>query len=630
MHRKSSDMTADHTHGDILTTERIPQSLRQTGPHFSVVRTIIVSLLIQGMMAPVFGDALYADRSYGTDERRVEQLVGVQFKGQIYSKAEKLRFAVTERFLTQPIDSSATTGLFERRTDESRSETRFTTLAQRNSQRRSIRPRRSRPVGRRRSRRIKPNMDLARIVARAKNNTTLVLGEGTYTLKAQKPYAQGVFIGNKRGLTITGQGPDKTTVKLPSDVDVGFWVGSNIKDLVIEKLRIVGTPPLKTNTAAIGNGSGTTNVKNVTFRDLRIERVAVGISVVTSKKGIYEDVTITGNVVNQTVGTEAGWGYGIHSSGVGNLEIFNNLVNHAKRHSIYVRDAPAGTSVSIENNLIVNHDLNDENPRWYCAALNCGGSRAKTRIAHNIFLNPHAVGIAVMTTGKEVVLLNNQIVGEHYVGIWMETGEPHLGFGNTVLLDANPKHPEWAHTISSFDWPNGRPTKITLNAPDSRWTKWDHLCELEGTLFVMNEGMLDKISPGTWKYETCPRSWKQVKGICTLRSSNKETSGRIYVLTEAGLDEVNPENWDVKHHSGDWSGARYVTATTDAIHILKDGILHSVSTEDFEIKSSEQRWDDARWMMAWNDRIYVLDGDLHYRVDPATLKGVVISQNSRP
>lgn len=472
---------------------------------------------------------------------------------------------------------------------------------------------------------VTPQQNLASIIANAPNNSVIKLTAGIFHLQPQQPHQQGVLIQNKRGLIITGSGRDQTTVKLATHVDVGFLIGSKVEDLKIENLHIQGTPPLTINTAGIGSTSICSEVRNVTLTNLSIDQVAVGIFMATNK-GPVRNLQITNNIVTNTIGTDAGWGYGIHTRNIGNVEITHNYIEHATRHSIYVRESPKHFKLIVQDNFILNHDLKGKNPRWYCAALNCPDNQGITRISDNYFINTNAIGIAVMLTANDLELVNNQIIGEHYIGIWPVTGEIHKALGNSILLHSNPVHPEWCHKISYFDWPNGKKTTSRLEPPNARWEQPDFICRLGGDRYIMKDGRLDKITHTTWAFQSAPNNWSDVKGMCAVENVRGSGSGKLYIITEAGFFEVNPENWEFTKQAGDWRGTRFMAATNNHVHVLKGSTLHSINLMSLEMASSSHDWTAVQWMCAWNNQLYLYDGQAHYRVNPKTLEQTLISQ----
>ena len=128
---------------------------------------------------------------------------------------------------------------------------------------------------------------------------------------------------------IQAQDATKTRIELSPDTRFGFFIDSNNSDLTIQNLTIRGAPTAEPNTTAIGNFSGPTNGRRVRFSGLRVEKITVGISVGTDLTGIYEDVVIRDNMASRTIGTEAGYGYGIHLSNARNVMVSGNVIEEA-------------------------------------------------------------------------------------------------------------------------------------------------------------------------------------------------------------------------------------------------------------------------------------------------------------
>lgn len=472
---------------------------------------------------------------------------------------------------------------------------------------------------------VTPSADLAAVIQRAHSNTTIVLSSGTFKLAARRPLNHGIIIENKRNFCITGQGWDKTKIKLAPDVKIGFYIGSNIENLRIQNLHIEGTLPLRVNTNAIGSYSRTTNVRGVELTGLRIENVAQGFSIATSPSGLFADVRIVGNVVARTIGTEASWGYGIHSQNARNLLISQNLIQDGTRHSIYLARAGRNANIRIENNLILNHNSDGKQSRPYSAALVCSRASA-VRIAHNIIVNPRAFAISVEPDEvhgwptENIVLVNNQVVNAHYVGIWVVTGRTHTALGNRVILHPKPPNPDLCHEVSTFHYATGKPTKSALKAPDPRWKNPDHVAELRGRVYVMKNGTLDEITPYTWSDRTCPRKWSDVTSMTALRTPGGQGKGSLYIATGDGLYEVETDTWQTASKAADWRGIRLMTSASGYLHILRDGTLYRLTPGTLDVKQSRLPWSNTVWMGTWRGYVLVFsDGALHC-LDPATLE----------
>ncbi len=476
---------------------------------------------------------------------------------------------------------------------------------------------------------VTPSQDLAAVVQRATPYTTIVLEPGTYKLRPRPPYDQAVLIESKKNLTLTSRDVNTTRIELSPDTKFGFFIGSNNSDLVIQDLTIRGNPAAEPNTTAIGNFSGTTNVRRVRFSGLQVEKITVGISVATDLTGVYEDVVIRDNMVSRTIGTEAGYGYGIHLSNARNVMVSGNVIEEATRHSIYVARAAPGSNVQVENNLILNHDIEGKNPRWYSPAVVCARSSSVT-ISHNLIVDPRAIGISVEGDGilnrptRDNKLINNRILGAHYVGIWLVSEKPSLGLGNNISLHPKPAHPEWCVKVSSFDYPNAKPTDSSLVEPDERWKQASHVAKLGGRLFVISEGVLDMVTPSSWAYETCPRQWDDVRGMVGVENATDKSKGRLYIVTGTGVHEVNPAGWVIQSHQGDFTDASFVATAAGYILVLQGDTLHRLSPQSLDSEPKTARWAEARWIYSVGRQLYLASAGGRFRVDPATLKGVPV------
>ena len=469
---------------------------------------------------------------------------------------------------------------------------------------------------------VTPGDDLRAIVESAPDGSTIVLSAGTHHLSAQGPFNQGVLIQNTRNLTITGQGRAATKIKLAANVHFGFYIGSNVENLRIEKMHIEGTTPLAVNTHAIGNFSGTTNVRNVLYTRLRVDHVAVGIAADTFDGGVYDGVTITRNIIANTQGTSAGWGYGIEMTNARNVRVARNRIENATRHSIYVARSAPGSNITIERNVIDRHDRNGIQPRWFAAAL--AVSRASdVRVAHNVLIDPRTIGISVESdeiqgqVSRDIKLVNNQVIGAHYVGIWVTTGQTHTSFANVVVpqpVNATPNAP-WHEPISTFDFPRGVPTASRLVAPLPRWEQLDSSAELDGKIYTLKNGIVDRVTPYTWSYQTAPTTWPTSTAMSAVSNALGQGQGRLYVADQAGIHEVDPNNWSANTRPGDWRGARFMAATADQVYLMKNDVLYRLTPGSLALERSTQDWSNTRWMWESNGQIQVFKGSSYHVVD---------------
>lgn len=404
---------------------------------------------------------------------------------------------------------------------------------------------------------VTPNDDLRAIVESAPNNTVITLSAGTFDLGVHAPYNQGILVQNKSNLTIKGQGADQTRLRLPSHAQFGFYTGSNTRDLTIEKLHLEGTLPLATNTHAIGNYSGTTNVHDVTFTNLRVSQTAVGISADTSNHGVYDGLTITHNQILGTVGLDPGWGYGIEMSNPTNVLIADNHIEEATRHSIYVARAAAGSNVRIERNMILNHDAaglqRSTSGRWYLAALAVARA-SDVDVAFNRIVNSRTIALSVEPDDihdwptQDINLIGNEITDAWYVGMWAITGETHPSIGNTITHLSNPDADGhgWDALTSTFNYATGTPTNSAFAVPRTRWSNVDHIVALQNEIFVMHQGILDRItSTKTWQFRTSPMDWSGADLMTAEPHAGDDEAGRLHIVRDGLLYIVHPQDWGV-------------------------------------------------------------------------------------
>ena len=395
---------------------------------------------------------------------------------------------------------------------------------------------------------VTPQDDLVTAIESAPNNAVVKLTAGTFNLAAHGPFNQGVLINNKRNLTITGEG-DQTIIQLASNAHFGFYIGSNNEHMTIKDLFIKGAPPLSVNTHAIGNFSGSTNNRYVRYTNLRIEDVAVGISAATSTSGVYEHVAITDNVIRRTIGTEGGWGYGIHMENAKNVLIARNRIEQGTRHSIYIARAAAGSNVTVEHNQIIDHDLHFQQSRFYAAALAVARS-SDVKIAHNVLTNPRTIGISIEPDESlgwattDITLLDNKVIGAYYVGIWVVSGQTHTALGNVIEpqpVNLTP-NADWHAPVSFIDFARGVNTTSALAPPRPRWSNADFVVELEGLIYVLKGSVLDRITPYSWGYTTSLTNWTGTTEITAIPDPGLN-GGRLRITRGGVVYELNPDTW---------------------------------------------------------------------------------------
>jgi len=456
--------------------------------------------------------------------------------------------------------------------------------------------------------RIVPTDHLAAEVARAEDGAVLELAEGVHRLQAT------ARIENRRGLTIRGAGA-ATRVEVSPDLLIGFEVGRNVEDLTIERLMLtcLGKPGYRTH--AVGSFSGATPVRRVRLQDLDVSGFAVGLSASTGRHGLYEDVLIRRCRVGPCLGVESGHGYGVHLQNPRRVRIQDTRIEGCERHSVYVGRTSGPSEIVVSGLLIVDHNRNRRNLRWYNATL-CVARSSGVRVERNLILEPWSDALSIQKddqTGQrieDVTLLGNQIVGNRYNGIWVNTGETHFGLANRVIPGPfDPEiRPSRRRAISTADPITGEPTGSRLIAPRSDWESPDHWAATEDRIFVMKAGVLDAIAPGSWSVSTSPHYWPQAIGLAFVPRIE-----RLVVSTVEGLWEIDPTTWARELRiPGDSGRLRWLTVLGPHLYGLREsGVVVRIEVE--RLGSRPLNWFSRPrapicWMGAWGGSLLTFDG----------------------
>lgn len=136
---------------------------------------------------------------------------------------------------------------------------------------------------------------------------------------------------------------------------IGIQLTGTLTDCRFDNLVLNGDGVLANAHAGIWNSSGPT-LTNIKIRGCRITNVIFGAGLGADGSGSIDGLEMSGNYVDNVVGTSGGSGYGLYhassSSTPANVRIVNNEVSRAQRHSIY---QGKGVGVVIANNTIRLH-----------------------------------------------------------------------------------------------------------------------------------------------------------------------------------------------------------------------------------------------------------------------------------
>jgi hypothetical protein len=192
------------------------------------------------------------------------------------------------------------------------------------------------------------------------------LGAGNGIVQfASKPYNiggganNGIAISNKSNLQIIGYGAVLNITLLGSPATQGVKLMGTLTNVIIEGLTIMGSGNVADNHVGIYTPMGNLIGNNIKILNNRIFNTIAGIDVNAEQiGGSLNDVLIQGNYCENIVGTDPGYGYGIHTSdqvgAMSNVKIIGNTIVKAQRHSIYYSNGGGGL---IANNTIRDHRL---------------------------------------------------------------------------------------------------------------------------------------------------------------------------------------------------------------------------------------------------------------------------------
>jgi hypothetical protein len=136
---------------------------------------------------------------------------------------------------------------------------------------------------------------------------------------------------------------------------VGIQLTGNLTNAVFENLILNGDGVVGSRHAGIWNFSGQTYT-NIMMRHNRITNVVFGAGLGADGSGSIHGLEISGNTLDNIVGTVPGIGYGLYHASTSlapaQVWIVNNEISRAQRHSIY---QGRGVGVVIANNTISLH-----------------------------------------------------------------------------------------------------------------------------------------------------------------------------------------------------------------------------------------------------------------------------------
>jgi hypothetical protein len=180
--------------------------------------------------------------------------------------------------------------------------------------------------------------------------TALASGQ-TLWIEGNHKLTGSLQISGKSRIRIAGNG--RLFLSGASSGAYVFQLIGTVSDLTIEDLTLEGDNNAAYSQTAIGCASGQT-ISRTSFRNLVIKNINVGISHNANLGGSWDDGVVDGCTLTNLLGSVPGKGYGIHMAKATRINVVNNTIDNASRHSIYQASGDACHNV-IAFNKIKNH-----------------------------------------------------------------------------------------------------------------------------------------------------------------------------------------------------------------------------------------------------------------------------------
>lgn len=443
-----------------------------------------------------------------------------------------------------------------------------------------------------------------------------------------------VKITNKDDITITGSGCGNTEIHIipccapyPDNTFLGFEIASNVHNLEISNMTIIGNNP-NINIQTIGSHWGSNDIQYITIKELCIYNVSVGISVgAGADVGDYRNVIINDNIIQSPAfdNNGPGEGYGIHNDNAKDVEIYNNHINKAGRHSIY---QGRGERIRIKNNFITNHGQNA--PSADQVALVVARSR-EVVVQDNIILNCYTKAISAEHDETprgwptdRLTYVNNQIIGGRNYGFLMSVTQypisvlgnkfiPHTGMSYTFLHPADCFNPNITHYTP---YP-----PLSFCGDDV-----GAMVRMSDNYFVMRNAVLTRISDASitgafTTLSTSPSNWFNFAAMTELEGA-VGGQDRLYIVQNNVLHEVDPNNGCTYQYSpASWFSTQAMCSAQGYVHIMQNNRLHRIEPSTLNYYSPLINWaPNFGGMCSWGGYIYILQNYVYHQVDPISLQ----------
>lgn len=463
--------------------------------------------------------------------------------------------------------------------------------------------------------------------------TVIKLPAGNYNVTSE------IYINKKCHLKIIGAGMGITTLLLTTNVYNCFNIQSDVHDLEICNMSIIGPAQRNPNqgSTAIGSNLNVTNITDMNYHHLYIHNLVNGICLGGNPENdpltttttnfnawvhdnILEDIFRYTDLENGT-----GNGYGINNDNVWNVVIENNIINRAGRHSIY---QGRGRYVRISNNLILNHDFGQSSNNNWTALSVCRSSYIT--VENNSILRCNAIAMGMekdnYSTVANIGFINNRLfgiqgfpTGPYLSGLYTDINSYDINavFTNNIFLNYN-------NGIEFFYPGNGVDLSGYQNYPYLPTIK------IGAYYYYVKYNILYKAN---YDYNTMTfspiSSYHGWPNVVYLTGGKVGSIDKIYLICNGILYEINQNPWSCRYNAGSaWTATQAIAFAGGFVFIMHNGILYRVNPINWSTTYSNANWFNFQGLTAWNSNLYIMQNNVLHKIDINTLNYQIMDPRS--
>jgi hypothetical protein len=480
---------------------------------------------------------------------------------------------------------------------------------------------------------VNTSQNLKAIIEGASSGDTISLGSGDFYLPAQ------IVIQNKSNFIIRGNGQGITRIHPSDTANFAFELRSNLSQLTIQDLSIIGTTSPTPKAEGIGKFTAYSSVSGLYFQRLELRDLKSGITVSGPS---CDDVTIYGNTIvgmherlnPEIPGSTSGSGYGIQNGGCTHIRIAENYIEATDRHGIY--QAYSEGPVTIEHNLVLNDlkygtiQANDPN-LVSIVVINTKDAA----VGFNSVINPYGDAMSVeystadaarpnIVTGN-VQLIGNSVVGARQSDLFITVTSPVQLWGNKYYHRGSigPSNNATIRTggqAVALDTP-------TVAYTEPKWKRWwgSHVLAAHtpgNDIFVLQNAYVHKVTKAYWSH---PDIWNYTsyKGPYSAVQAMVADANSVYLMNSNTLYALNTTSspWTQRNSTINWAGFEGMTISAGELYIIKIGYLYHVNPTTFDYSSPTPRngWLNTQALVGFNGRLFIMQNDCTHEVSTSTL-----------